>query len=288
MSVPVTIDLPSGYRRVAWPGRLGDISAVLGVPDEPLGRVLLVPGFTGSKEDYFAILPDLLRRGWSVAAVDLPGMFESAGSEDPADFTLQRLVADVAAMVHHFSNEPVHLVGHSAGGLIARQVAVQQPNALASLTLYDSGCGSVVEDARANTELLRAMLATTGPAEVHRIKLALDEAAGRPKPPVEIAKFLAERWQRTTAGHLLGMADLTLNAPDLVEELASLSSSGRLPVMAMYGEHDHNTWTQADFSALGSSAASRTVVIPDAEHSPAVENPAATVEALDGFWRWTL
>lgn len=285
MSVPVSIDLPSGYRRVVWPGRLGPIAAVVGGPDAPVGQALLLPGLTGSKEDYFAILPDLLAMGWAVAAVDLPGMFESVGTRDPNDFTLQHLVSDVLAMLPHCSGTPVHLVGHSAGGLIARHVAVAQPDALASLTLYASGCGSVVPEARTNAVLLRDLLATTEPAAVHRLKTALDQAAGRPLPAAAIEQFLARRWAQTAAGHLMGMADLTLSAPDLLDELAVLSGDGRLPVMALYGEHDNGTWSLSDFAMLGRRAATRTTVIPGAEHSPAVENPSAMAAALDEFWR---
>ena len=43
--------------------------------------------------------------------------------------------------------------------------------------------------------------------------------------------------------------------------------------------------TVDDFARLATGAATATAVIPDAEHSPAVENPAATVAALDAFWR---
>ena len=39
----------------------------------PRGDVLLVPGFTGSKEDFIAILEPLAAFGWRVAAMDLPG-----------------------------------------------------------------------------------------------------------------------------------------------------------------------------------------------------------------------
>lgn len=285
MSVPATIDLPCGYRRVAWPGRMGAVAAVVGAPADPFGSALLLPGLTGSKEDYFAILGGLHDRGWAVAAVDLPGMFESDGSDDPGEYSLADLVGDVSAMLPLVpGRRPVHLVGHSAGGLIARHVAVARPFDLASLTLYDSGSGPLCDEAAATTALLCSLLETTSPAQIHRLKSRMDADAGRPPPPQPIAEFLAQRWRGTSAGHLLGMARIALAAADLVPELATLSATGQVPILALYGEHDTGTWPLPGFTELA-RVANRTVVVPDAEHSPAVENPAAVVAALDSFWR---
>jgi pimeloyl-ACP methyl ester carboxylesterase len=55
--------------------------------------------------------------------------------------------------------------------------------------------------------------------------------------------------------------------------------------MTLYGEHDAGTWRQDSFARMARRTRSATAVIPDAEHSPAVENPAAMVEALVDFWR---
>lgn len=286
MSVPITIDLPSGYRRVAWPGRMGEVRAVACEVDEALGRVLLLPGFTGSKEDYFAVLGPMREQGWAVAAADLPGMYESAGSPDPDDYRLELLVADVHGMVLAWGRgEPVHLVGHSAGGFLARHAALGDPGLLASLTLYDSGSGPLLPQTRQNVELLLAALVHRTPGEVHQLKSDLDRAAGRPVPPPAVFEFLARRWQATSPGHLRGMAEVLMTAPDLVDELADLSRTGQLRIMTLYGEHDAGTWQQDSFARMAERTHSATAVIPDAEHSPAVENPAAMVEALVDFWR---
>ena len=54
-------------------------------PDEgePHGTALLVPGFTGSKEDFISVLPLLAADGWRVVTYDQRGQYESAGTPEP-------------------------------------------------------------------------------------------------------------------------------------------------------------------------------------------------------------
>ena len=46
--------------------------------------VLLLPGYTGSKEDFAPLLAPLAQAGFAVTAIDLPGQYESSGPADPA------------------------------------------------------------------------------------------------------------------------------------------------------------------------------------------------------------
>ena len=57
-------------------GRLATIT--MGDPGNP--RVLLVPGATGSKEDFSLMLPELAAAGYFVLSCDIAGQYESAGA----------------------------------------------------------------------------------------------------------------------------------------------------------------------------------------------------------------
>lgn len=285
MSVPVIIDLPKGYRRIDWPGRLGRVAVVVGGPRQPRGAALLVPGYTGSKEDYFALLEPLAELGWAVAAVDLPGMAESDGPAEAEHYGLSPIAGDVVQMLRLWSQHTsgVHLVGHSVGGLIAREAALQAPGAVASLTLYDSGPAQVGQQAQADASLLAAALASHSPGQVQVLKESMDAAAGRPAPPPHIAAFLRRRWDATSVGHLLALGQIARTAPDRLDALAGLIAGKPLPAMVLYGEREE-VWPLSDFPELAARLGAREVVIPDAGHSPAVENPDAMVAALDAFW----
>src|SRR5690349_6716167 len=80
----------------------------------PHGNVLLIPGFTGSKEDFADVLPLLADVGWAVVAYDQRGQYETPGRSDD-DYSLDGFAADAAAVADAMfgTSEQVHLVGHS-------------------------------------------------------------------------------------------------------------------------------------------------------------------------------
>src|SRR5690606_17747678 len=76
-------ELPPGVMRTEYAvpsGRLAGL--VAGEPDAP--RVVLVPGITGSKEDFIVMLPLLAAAGMRVETFDMAGQYEShrAGPEN--------------------------------------------------------------------------------------------------------------------------------------------------------------------------------------------------------------
>lgn len=291
MSIPVTTSPPPGFRRVEWTGRLGTVSAVLGAgADRTAAPVLLIPGMTGSKEDYFELLGPLRELGWTAAAADLPGMADSTGPAgvDPGSvdrYDLELFAQDVVGMIRDLGGgAPVHLVGHSVGGLIARAAALREPGLAATLTLYASGPGRVGQQAAASAELLIATLQQHTPERVYELKVALETAQGQPQPPPATADFLRRRWSTTTAGHFLALARIALSEIDRSDELVRLRDESGVPILVLYGSDDH-TWPQEQFERYAAAAATRTVVLDGAGHSPAVEQPDRMAAALDAFWR---
>src|SRR5512138_3824215 len=88
---------------------------------------LLVPGFTGSKEDFALILDPLADAGYRVVAVDQPGQHQSPGPEQRSAYTTAWLGAVVTEVAEALGDEPIHLLGHSFGGLVARAAVLAQP-----------------------------------------------------------------------------------------------------------------------------------------------------------------
>jgi pimeloyl-ACP methyl ester carboxylesterase len=97
--------------------------------------------------------------------------------------------------------------------------------------------------------------------------------------PAPTREFYTRRFLRNSAAGLRGMADAMLTEPDRVPELAATG----VPVLVAHGEAD-DAWlphVQADMAVrLGA----RHEVINNSIHSPAVENPARTLEVLLDFW----
>ena len=122
MSTPITLDLPHGVRRTTVDCARGMFAALEATPPGGTGErgtALLVPGYTGSKEDFIPILGPLAAAGRRVVAVDLRGQYQTPGPDDPAAYDLAELGADIAALAR--ATVTAHLLGHSLGGLVARK-----------------------------------------------------------------------------------------------------------------------------------------------------------------------
>jgi pimeloyl-ACP methyl ester carboxylesterase len=295
VSTPTALELPAGVRRTTIRTARGAFAALEAIPASGVCEreaALLVPGYTGSKEDFIAILDLLADGSRQVFAIDMRGQFETAGTRDPDGYAAAALGADILAIMHETGAR--HLAGHSYGGLIGREAALAEGGAgFASFTLMSSGPAALTGP---RARELRAMLAAlgladepgagpppesadlqAGIAEVWRVHLEPQAVAAA--VPAPIVAFLARRMLANDPSGLVLMARHMLAAPDRTAELAQLD----LPVLVIYGEDD-NAWSPAAQERMAQRLGARRLCIPAAVHSPAVEAPATTASALTQFW----
>lgn len=248
-----------------------------GAPDAP--PVLMVPGYTGSKEDFGPVLAPIAAAGYLVTAIDLPGQFESPGSSTPSDYTPDRLGAVVVALARGLGR-PVRLLGHSFGGLVARAAAIARPDVFTSLVLLSSGPSEIGGMRRQTMEALEPVLAEHGLPGVYA---ALQSAAladpDYVAPPPELADFLERRFLAGAPAMLQGMSDALRREPDRVAELAATG----LRTLVLHGADD-DAWPPAVQREMAGRLSAEYAVIAAAAHSAAVENPSGLVEALLTFW----
>jgi pimeloyl-ACP methyl ester carboxylesterase len=300
--------LPAGVRRTTIRTARGAFAALEAIPASGVCEreaALLVPGYTGSKEDFIAILDLLADGSRQVVAIDQRGQFETAAAGEPGGYAAAALGADVLAVMRETGAR--HLVGHSYGGLIGREATLAEGGAgFASFTLMSSGPAALTGP---RARELRAMLAALGipgageapgdsgqfdsgqfeGGQFHRAALRAGVAeiwhahlepqavaAGVPGP---IVAFLGERILANDPVGLVLMARHMLAAPDRTAELAQLN----LPMLVIYGEDD-NAWSPAAQERMAQRLGARRLCIPAAMHSPAVEAPATTASALTQFW----
>ena len=242
--------------------------------------VVLLPGFTGSKEDFRDVLGPLAAAGHRALAYDQRGQFQSAGPDDASAYTVEALAGDLLALLDTLDLGPVHLVGHSFGGLVARAAVLKRPEAVRSLVLLCSGPAALTGPRVEMLPLMRPLLEQGGMPTLVAAVDALN--AGDPRwlaLPVTVQQFLRRRMLASSAAGLLAMADALTSEPDLVAELRATA----VPVLVCHGEGD-DAWAPALQREMAQRLGAAYVVVPDALHSPAVENPEATARALTGFF----
>ncbi|HEX6887387.1 MAG TPA: alpha/beta hydrolase [Candidatus Nanopelagicales bacterium] len=288
MSTPPFIAIPDGVALCA-PGAC-PVPVLLAEPATPVTGVtnahdvLLVPGFTGSKEDYIAVLAPLAARGWRVAAMDLPGQ----GAAPPLGPRGSNLPEDLAGAVVEVARwlapgRPVHLVGHSMGGLVTRAVVLAHPELVASWTIVCSGPGPVPVDRFETLTMLQHLLASQPMAEVWVIKEALDRAGGWSPPSPEVAEFCAQRFIANDPAALHDAAETLMTAPDLTDEAARVLARHRIPAAVVTGALD-DAWPIAEQASMAERLGCPWYELPGVGHNPSTEDPVATVELLDAIF----
>ena len=299
MSTPRTLQLPAGVRRLTVETGRGSFAALEALPvTGPCERqpALLIPGYTGSKEDFIPVLQPLAAAGRRVKSNDMRGQYETPGSLDASDYGLASLAADVALIASELSRagsdatgtpggEPVHVLGHSFGGLVAQELLLAQAAPIGSLTLLSSGPGALSGPRAA---VLRGVLgeldgkpAEALPGEVKRIwDTYLEPQAVADGTPAAVLEFVRTRMLASCATGLKTMAEHLLACPDRTAALAQLPGARMLVV---YGEDD-DAWAPSIQEEMARQLSAERVCIPGAAHSPAVEAPETAASILTSFW----
>ncbi|MFP8940485.1 alpha/beta fold hydrolase [Streptomyces fenghuangensis] len=284
MSKPPTLTLPPGARAYRLETARGEF-AVHDAGEPRAGTALLVPGFTGSKEDFIALLAPLARAGFRVVAVDGRGQYETEGPRELGAYAQDELALDVLAQAEALGGGAgeaggVHLLGHSLGGLIARAAVLRDAAPFRSLTIMSSGPAAITHLQQERTRMLIEALAVLDMESVWRAMRDLDppEAADE-ATDTAVAEFLHRRWLATVPEQLVATGRQLLTEPDRVGALAAVP----LPKHVLSGEADY-AWPVPLMDEMARRLDARRTVVAGAGHSPGAERPGHTAQALAAFW----
>ena len=280
---------PHGARRVSVDSRYGPLAALRADPDEdaavpgPPATAVLLPGYSGSKEDFAPLIDAIAAGGIGVLAIDLPGQYESPGPEAEADHrpvvlgsVLGDVVADEAA-----AGRRVLLLGHSFGGLVARAVVLTGAP-VRGLTLMDSGPGELpMGRRRTQLDVLEPVLRRRGVEAVVELRDASGEWSSADP---QVVALLRDRLRRSTATGLLGMGDALRAEPDRTAELVAAVRARRVPCLVVCGIDD-DAWPVGVQRTMADRLEAEFAAVPGAAHAPNVENPAALLDVLVPTWR---
>ena len=288
--------LDSRVTAVAVPSPAGELSGLLTGPSAPSlvdgtpaispasapgaageNRALLVPGYTGSKEDYAPVLPFLGEAGWDTLAYSQRGQGGSAAPVGLGAYGMSDFVGDLIAVAEAWAGTTgrVHLVGHSFGGIVARAAVVKRPDLFASVTLFCSG--RAVHD-RMNTLMILDPL-PTGPGARQQVLRAYFPDMNFDEPGVGWAEFQRVRALDTASENLVGIARIL---SQLRPDTPALAATG-VPVHVLYGDQDE-IWPPSWYAEEAADLGARESIIRGGAHSAQLQFPQQWADLASSFW----
>ncbi len=246
---------------------------------------VLVHGFTGSRDDFREHVPVLARVGRTIT-LDQRGHGGSTNSGRESDYTFDGLVADLHAAFDALALERVDLLGHSLGGMVCLRFALAHPERVASLVLMDTSPRSVrmrwSEQARAGVAKLAREQGMAALATAMRAMAAKNTDAPPSAKRVEERMGAEVFWERIRR-KLEAMDPVAWDAlsRSLGDQDAVSDRLGeiRCPTLVLVGAEDVAFLKPSDELERGIAGATR-VTIPDAAHSPQLENAEAWSAAI--------
>jgi pimeloyl-ACP methyl ester carboxylesterase len=236
--------------------------------------LLLVHGGLCDHFAWFFVVP-LLARKFTVYTFDRRGR---GASGDTAPYAAAREREDIAALLRRIG-EPAHLLGHSAGGILALEAAESQRD-LRSLILYEPGF--VIDGAREfpGPEILAEMQSLLNAGDRDRaLRIAMKEAVGA--SDAEIAVLAAgPGWAR-----LLAVASAIPNDWNLWQERFAPEKAAdmRTRTLMLMGS-ESPSWLRKGTEAIRAALPNaQLVVLPGEGHSAMISAPPLFAQALIEF-----
>jgi len=222
----------------------------------------------GQQTRYFA------HRGYSVAAVDLPGHGRSTG----AALTDIGAMADwVAALLDAIEVQRAALVGHSMGALVALEAAARQGPRVAALALLGSAARMPVHPAlldAARNDLSKAADLIAAWGHGARAHLGGNIASG-----IWLIRGAVQLLRRSAPGVLA----TDLEACNAYQGALQAAERVGCPTLLVVGSADKMTPMKAAMPLGEAITHANTVIIPDGGHMIMLEEPAQTLSALRTF-----
>ena len=220
--------------------------------------LVLVHGTAANHGRWSPILPALEER-FTIYAIDRRGR---GGSGDGPGYAVYREFEDVAAVIDSIG-EPVNLLGHSYGALLALEAALLTGN-IRKLVLYDPGIEAAGQEIYLHEviERLEALLGAGNRDEV--VATTMREVAGLPPETVEHLRSLPVWQTRVAAAHTIPRELRVVKAYSFdPERFRGL----RVPTLLLSGGASPAALRKATEAADEALPDSRIVVMPGQGHA---------------------
>ena len=240
-------------------------------------HILFIHGL-GSASDRWMKIPDALSSDFHSMAIDLPGFGES-DKPSSVDYTIDQFRKFVISFLRETSspNEKTTLIGHSLGGYIASEIAIQNQDHVKQLVLIDSS-GMLNQPTPILNEYLNAAMNPTK----DNVRKAFEKMVADPsRIPSQLVDGFIRRINMPNAKNAF-RSTLTNSATTQIG-LERLPQINKIPTLILWGAYDKVI--PLDHSKLFNDAINdaQLEIIDDAGHAPFAEKPDQVTEILKNF-----
>ena len=241
--------------------------------------VVFLHGNPGSADDWVGMAGAAAGVGKRAVAFDLPDFGETVAPEG-FEHDVPGYAGFVDAALRELGIERAHLVLHDFGGPIGLYWAASHPDAVASMTLIDTGAlpgyrwHSLARIWR--TPVLGELLQATATRPAFRFLLNRNEPRGLPRGFVDA---MYDHYDRRTRKAVLALYRATDDPGGMSAALVQVFAEREVPALVIWGEHDaYLPFSYAERQREAFPAA-EVHVLPASGHWPFADAPE-TVERL--------
>ena len=240
-------------------------------------HILFIHGL-GSAADRWMKIPDELSSDFHSVAIDLPGFGESDKPEKMG-YTIDQFRKIIISFLDRIliHSEEISLVGHSLGGYIASEIAIQHHNNIRQLVLIDSS-GMLEKPTAILEEYLEAAMNPTQ----DNVRKAFEKMVADPKRiPQPLVDGFIRRINMPNAKH--AFESTLVNSATTQIGLNRLRKINPMSTLIIWGAHDKVIPLEHSKFFKESIDDSTLEIIEDAGHAPFAEKPDQVYELLRNF-----
>ncbi|MDQ7016489.1 MAG: alpha/beta fold hydrolase [Gammaproteobacteria bacterium] len=229
--------------------------------------VIILHGLFGSHENWLS-QAKLLARNFTLYTPDLRNHGRSPHS-DEINYAL--MAADVLHFMDQHDLPSVHLIGHSMGGKVAMQIALNHPERLKSLIVVDIAPKVYPTH---HDDIIQAL--TTLKIDKIRSRREADATLAQHIPQRDVRLFLLKNLQRDNNGHYQWRMNLKALKKQQHSIAAAPSGGHSYPQACLFIRGSRSDYIQLDDTAqvLRWFPKAQAKTIDNAGHWPHIEKPA--------------
>ncbi len=242
------------------------------------GRHILFIHGLGSSADRWLGIPAALSANFHTVALDLPGFGES---DKPAtmDYTIENFRETIVEFINKvvINDGKTSIVGHSLGGYIAAEVAIENKNMVERLVLIDSS-GMLKKPTPLLEEYLKVAINPTK----DKVKKVFQQMVAVPtRIPSKLVEGFISRINLPNAKY--AFKSTLENSANKQIGLGRLKLIEDIPTLILWGSEDKVIPPEHSRLFKEGIANSHIEIISDAGHAPFAEKPDQVCEILHNF-----